>query len=65
VTSDWPQIAALYGTLLEFEPTEIIQLNHAVAIAEAGALKQGFAKLETLSDSYRTTSPSMPRGRNF
>ncbi|MFO0513460.1 MAG: RNA polymerase sigma factor [Rhodobacterales bacterium] len=57
VTSDWPQIAALYETLLEFEPTEIIQLNHAVAIAEAGALKQGFAKLETLSDMLSDYQP--------
>lgn len=56
-TSDWPQIAALYETLLQFEPTEIIQLNHAVAMAEAGALKQGFAKLETLGDALSAYQP--------
>jgi RNA polymerase sigma factor (sigma-70 family) len=33
---DWPQIAALYTRLHDFEPTAIIRLNHAVAVAEAG-----------------------------
>lgn len=36
-TSDWAQIAMLYGALLEFEPTAIVRLNRAVACAEAGA----------------------------
>ncbi len=48
-TSDWPQIAALYGTLLHFEPTAIVRLNHAVAIAEAGAPAEGFAAIEALA----------------
>ncbi len=35
-TPDWPQIAALYTRLLDHEPTAIVRLNQAVAIAEAG-----------------------------
>ena len=31
--TDWPQIAALYGTLYRRVPTPVIALNHAVAIA--------------------------------
>ena len=34
---DWPQIAALYDSLLRLEPTPVIRLNRAVAHAEAGA----------------------------
>lgn len=33
---DWPQIVALYGVLMVHEPTDVIRLNHAVAVAEAG-----------------------------
>jgi RNA polymerase sigma factor (sigma-70 family) len=33
---DWPQIAALYARLYDHEPTAVIRLNHAVAVAEAG-----------------------------
>jgi RNA polymerase sigma-70 factor (ECF subfamily) len=31
--TDWPQIAALYGELYRRQPTPIIALNHAVAVA--------------------------------
>lgn len=35
-TTDWPQIAALYARLHQFEPTPVVALNHAVALAESG-----------------------------
>lgn len=47
---DWPQIAALYGALIRFEPTPVVQLNAAVAIAEAGDPARGLAVVETLTD---------------
>ncbi len=47
---DWPQIAALYGALIRFEPTPVVQLNAAVAIAEAGDPARGLAMVETLTD---------------
>ncbi len=56
-TSDWPQIAALYGTLLQYEPTAIVRLNHAVAIAEAGALSEGFAAVEALATELADYQP--------
>jgi RNA polymerase sigma-70 factor (ECF subfamily) len=34
--TDWPQISALYGSLLRFSPTPVVQLNAAVAHAMAG-----------------------------
>lgn len=45
---DWPQIAALYGAILRHEPTPVVQLNAAVAIAEAGDPRQGLAIVERL-----------------
>lgn len=47
---DWPQIAALYGALLRFEPTPVVKLNAAVAIAEAGDPARGLAMVEALVD---------------
>lgn len=56
-SSDWPQIAALYDALLEHEPTAVVRLNRAVAIAEAGALANGFCDLEQLSAELRDYQP--------
>ena len=33
--TDWPQIAALYGRLVELTPSPVIELNRAVAVAMA------------------------------
>ena len=53
---DWRQIALLYDSLLRMEPTPVVQLNRAVALAEAGAPEAGLRVLETLApvlDSYQ------------
>lgn len=55
-TSDWPQIAALFDVLLNFESTPIVRLNRAVAIAEAGRLQAALAELDSLAgelDDYQ------------
>ncbi len=36
VPCDWPQIVALYDVLARLEPTPVVALNRAVALAEAG-----------------------------
>ena len=38
---DWPQIAALYGELARITGSPVVELNRAVAIAEAGAEEGG------------------------
>ena len=43
--TDWPQIAALYCVLASIEPTPIVELNRAVAIAMADGIEQGLALL--------------------
>ena len=47
--TDWPQIAALYGELLRIQPTHVIALNRAVAVAMAGPPDDGLRLLEDLT----------------
>ena len=44
----WPQIAALYRTLARLTPSPVVELNLAVALAEAGALHDALAIVERL-----------------
>jgi RNA polymerase sigma-70 factor (ECF subfamily) len=44
--TDWAQIAALYGELLRFRPTPVIELNRAVAVAMAGEPDDGLRLLD-------------------
>ena len=46
--TDWRQIAALYGELGRFEPTPVVELNRAVAIAFAFGFDQGLALVDGL-----------------
>ena len=54
---DWPQIAVLYGALHRHEPTPVVRLNAAVAIAEAGDPAQGLAIVEGLYDDLSDYQP--------
>jgi RNA polymerase sigma-70 factor (ECF subfamily) len=49
--TDWPQIAALYEKLLEFNPSSVIALNRAVAIAMSAGLEQGLQAIDALGPS--------------
>jgi RNA polymerase sigma-70 factor, ECF subfamily len=51
--TDWPQIAALYGELSRLTDSPVVELNHAVAVAEAEGLEAGLAIAEDLElDGY-------------
>lgn len=54
---DWPQIAALYTRLLVVEPTPVIRLNRAVALAESGDLAQALADLAPLAEVLEDYQP--------
>jgi RNA polymerase sigma factor (sigma-70 family) len=54
---DWPQIALLYQSLLKFEPTPVVALNAAVAIAEAGDAPRALAMVETLHKDLSEYQP--------
>ena len=45
---DWPQIALLYGELAQVTGSPVVELNRAVAMAEAGDVEAALALVETL-----------------
>jgi RNA polymerase sigma-70 factor (ECF subfamily) len=50
---DWPQLAALYGELARLTGSSVVELNRAVAIAEAGDVEAALALVERLElDQY-------------
>jgi RNA polymerase sigma-70 factor (ECF subfamily) len=46
--TDWPQIAALYGDLAQRQPSPVIDLNRAVAVAMADGPEAGLELLDDL-----------------
>jgi RNA polymerase sigma-70 factor, ECF subfamily len=46
---DWPQIAALYGELARLTGSPVVELNRAVAIAEAGDTERALELVEGLA----------------
>jgi RNA polymerase sigma-70 factor, ECF subfamily len=46
--TDWPQVAALYSVLAAIEPSPVVELNRAVAIAMADGIERGLALLDTI-----------------
>src|SRR5215472_5227715 len=51
--TDWREIAALYGELLRFDPSPVIEANRAVAVAYTEGPAAGLAILDTLAASSR------------
>jgi len=47
-TTDWPQVVALYDVLRTVDPSPLIELNRAVAVAMVDGPAAGLALLETL-----------------
>jgi RNA polymerase sigma-70 factor, ECF subfamily len=45
-TTDWEQILILYGALMEVQPTPIVALNRAVALARVAGVEKGLAALD-------------------
>jgi RNA polymerase sigma-70 factor (ECF subfamily) len=52
-SQDWPQLAALYGELARVTGSDVVRLNHAAAIAEAGDVQTALAVVDRLDlDDY-------------
>jgi RNA polymerase sigma-70 factor, ECF subfamily len=49
--TDWKQIAALYNLLRAGQPSAIVSLNHAVAVAMGESLERGLALIDDLGSS--------------
>lgn len=54
---DWPQIAALYQALWQFEPTPIVTLNAAVALAESGAAQAALDMVTAIAGDLAQYQP--------
>jgi RNA polymerase sigma-70 factor, ECF subfamily len=54
--TDWKQIAALYNLLESIQPSPIISLNHAVAIALSDSLERGLAQIDALATNPELSS---------
>jgi RNA polymerase sigma-70 factor (ECF subfamily) len=50
-STDWEQIAALYGQLVRIMPTPVVALNHAVAVAKARGAAEGLALVDRLGSA--------------
>jgi RNA polymerase sigma-70 factor (ECF subfamily) len=51
---DWPEVAALYEQLVEITGSPVVELNRAVAVAEAGRTEQALEIVEGLDlDDYQ------------
>jgi len=53
--TDWTQIAALYGVLLQLDDSPVVALNHAVAVAMIAGPRAGLALLQRLETDSRMT----------
>jgi RNA polymerase sigma-70 factor (ECF subfamily) len=52
--TDWPQIAAPYGELARFQPSPVVELNRAAAVAMADGPERGLGLIDGLAglDEY-------------
>lgn len=49
--TDWSQIVALYDRLVAIDPSPVVRLNRAVAVAEVDGPDVGLAEVERLTDA--------------
>ena len=54
---DWPQIVLLYDVLAQLEPTPVVQVNRAVALAETGQAAVALALLRGLAADLASYQP--------
>jgi RNA polymerase sigma-70 factor (ECF subfamily) len=47
-STDWRQITLLYDQLLRIQPSPVVELNRAVAVAMCEGLEQGLALIDEL-----------------
>lgn len=54
--TDWPQVVALYNELMRINPSPIVALNHAAAVAMSEGLEKGLALFDGVGASGRLES---------
>ena len=61
--TDWSQIVALYDQLVRLDPSPIIALNRAIAVAELDGPEVALATVDRLGTCWPATTPSTSPGR--
>ena len=51
--TDWPRIAALYGRLAQLDPSPVVELNRAVAVALAESPSRGLELVDAIDGLER------------
>jgi RNA polymerase sigma-70 factor (ECF subfamily) len=54
-STDWPQIVALYSALMQAEPSPVVELNRAVAVAMRDGPEAGLALIDAIFASGQLT----------
>jgi predicted RNA polymerase sigma factor len=60
--TDWPQVLALYGVLEQVDPSPMVTLNRAVALAMVEGPEAGLGVVATLEDDPRMATASSSSG---
>ncbi|GAA4369214.1 sigma factor-like helix-turn-helix DNA-binding protein [Agromyces bauzanensis] len=58
--TDWSQVVALYDQLVRIDPSPIVALNRAIAVAELEGPDVALAIIDRLGDSLTGITPSTP-----
>lgn len=53
--TDWPQIAALYAALVRIDPSPVVELNRAVAVAMRDGAEAGLRRIDAILASGQLT----------
>src|SRR5262249_24056698 len=65
--TDWSQVLALYDQLVQLDPSPIVALNRAIAVAELDGPEVALAAVDRLEgklagyDAYHATPADLPR----
>jgi RNA polymerase sigma factor (sigma-70 family) len=51
--TDWKSIVALYDTLLQLQPSPVVALNRAIAVAQLAGPERGLAEIRAIPDVER------------
>jgi len=51
--TDWPTIVSLYDTLMTINPSAVVALNRAIAIAQRDGPEQGLEEIHAIAGSHR------------
>lgn len=58
--TDWPQVVGLYDALLQLQPSPVVALNRAAAVAQWRGAEAGLALVDALCDEHAMLAAYLP-----